>query len=197
MKKLAIAFAFLMSGGLGMAQDVDSTMSDAAVDSMAPVAVEEVVEMEAAAPMVDPNEVALQERLAAKAEKARIADERSEMIFGWRVWTIIILVLVGAVKGGIAYAGYLNYLATAKPEIYHVYPQPVSGVTNMQVAVPENTFTASLVLKDKGGNEVFNKQIDNSAGNIKVDFSGVEAGTYKMRLVGEKGSSKAMKLTVA
>lgn len=195
MKKLAIAFAFLMSCGLGMAQDVDSTMSDEAVDSTATVATEEVVET-MAAPAVDPNEVALKARKDARARKEMIAKERDEMILSWRVWTIIILVLGGAIQGGVAYAGYLNSLAKAKPEIYHVYPTPAKGVTNMQVAVPENTFAASLILKDKSGNEVFNKKIDNSAGNIKVDFSDVAAGTYKMNLVGEKGASKTMELTV-
>jgi hypothetical protein len=198
MKKFAFVFAFLTFCGLSYGQDVDSMNVAAAADSM--TAVNDAAAMEQAEQdaYVAASEAALANRLEAKATAAQTVTDYEDLRWTWRMWVAIILVLGGVISGAIGYAGYVNYEATALPEIHHVYPNPVKGGdTNIDLGIPANVFMAAVKVRDRAGTEYFSQEIDNSAGKIKVDFSDVPVGKYKLTLEGELGSSPVTELVIA
>ena len=198
MKKFAFVFAFLTFCGFGYGQEVDSVTAAATADSLAAVNEAAAMAQTEASDYVAASQAALDSRVAAKANALQIEEEREDMVWTWRMWVAIILVLGGVVSGAVGYAGFVNYEKTALPQVYHVYPNPVKGSeTNVDLAIPANVFMAAMKVRDRDGKEYFSQEIDNSAGKIKVDFSDVPAGKYKLTLEGELGSSAVTELVIA
>jgi hypothetical protein len=197
MRKFAFVFAFLTFCGFGYGQEVDSVAAAAMADSTTAVNEADTMAHPEMNDYVAASEAALAIRLDAKNNAVQIEEQRDDMIWTWRMWIAIILVLGGVISGAFGYAGYMNYLATAIPEIHHVYPNPVKGgETNVDLAIPANVFMAAMKVRDRDGKEYFSQEIDNSAGRIKVDFATVPAGTYKLTLEGELGSSAVTELVI-
>lgn len=144
------------------------------------------------------NEAA-DERFAANMAQAKANEAYIEALgdktVSNRIWVVIILVLIGAIKGAFLYAGYVNDKNTRKPIIYHVWPSTTSGETSIDLAIPEHTFMAELAVFNKAKEKVYGTQVDNSAHKVNLDLSGLEPGEYKAQLIAEKGDSNKVEIT--
>ncbi len=130
----------------------------------------------------------------AKAQKAYF-DNRQKQNVNNRIWIILILLVAVGLKGGLLYLGYVVDQAAARPIIYSVWPQTTGSVSTMRFSIPENSFTAELMVWNKDDETVFRTDIDNSATEVEVDASGFVPGKYRARLTGEAGTSNSVNIT--
>ena len=198
MKKLTVAFLLplFMLCAVANAQNEEVVVE---VEALTPAGTDLASlyqQADATYKMID-KEAAMRHEVMMKAQE----DEMELKKVAKEKRTTSIIYILGTVGALVVLGGAVTFIAakasegTAKPMIMEYNPKTTSGTVNFLIDIPEHIFMAEMAVYNSKKEKVKSSNIDNATDKLAVDFSTLEAGNYKVVLIGPDADSNEAVIT--